>query len=321
MFCGNCGTELKDDAKFCNNCGKPVRKQNHAPVPGAPAENAPPSGSGQKKAQKMNSGKSGTRILVCAAMVIVAAVTIYSVKDFMDPGDGEAPVQQGAQTDSQGGNPSGGQGTGSDGAPVRTQADYAAAQAFATRYGGEWNVEKYFDGSKWKIYELGKRMAITAYNFLNDYSYTTGGYNNIVGYAGGTEGTTCPECKEGKLRRVTGLDGVLLGEYYQCDNCPYYGPGRSSSPVYEYVPIEHHEVHGKDIEYSTPCITLTNKSVDMSGMGGSVFDLTMFRVENINGQDYLINDELRFALTYDGNYLEYCEPDAYGHYQGYYAFL
>ena len=136
MFCSNCGTELKDDAKFCNNCGKPVRKQNHAPVPGAPLGNAPPSSSGQKKAQKMNSGKSGTRLLVCVAMVIVAAVTIYSVKDFMDPGDGKAPVQQGAQTDSQGGNPSGGQGTGSDGAPVRTEADYAAAQAFATRYGG-----------------------------------------------------------------------------------------------------------------------------------------------------------------------------------------
>lgn len=324
MFCGNCGAELKDGTKFCYNCGTPVRKKNDVPAPGEPVENVPQPDSGQKKAQKKSNGKNETRILVCVAMAVVAVVTFYSVKDFMGQGNGMAPVQQGAQTASQGGNPSGGQGTEPDGAPVRTQADYAAAQAFAVRYGGEWNVEKYFDGSRWKIYELGKRMAITAYNFLNDYSYTTGGYNNIVGYEGGEslEGTTCRQCDVGTMRRETGLYAVdLHATKYQCDFCGHEERVGFSKPVYEYVPEERHEVHGKDIEYSTPSITLTNESVDMSGMGGSVFNLTMFRVENINGQAYLINDELRFALTYDGNYLEYCEPDAYGHYQGYYAFL
>ena len=69
---------------------------------------------------------------------------------------------------------------GADGVVVRTEAEYAAAQAFARQYSGEWNVEKYFDGNQWKIYELGKRMAIVAYNFLNDFSYTTGGYPLMI---------------------------------------------------------------------------------------------------------------------------------------------
>ena len=58
----------------------------------------------------------------------------------------------------------------------------------------------------------------------------------------------------------------------------------------------------------------------MSGMGGPVFNLALFRVETINGQEYLINDDFGFAITFDGDYLEYCQPDTYGHYQGYYAF-
>ena len=325
MFCSNCGTELKDDAQFCYNCGNPVLKQNGVPAPGAPAGKSPQPDSGQNRVQKTNNGKSKTRILACAVMVIVAAVTIYSVKGFMDQEGGETPVQQGTQTDPQGGNPSGGQGAEASSAPVRTEADYAAAQAFARKYGGEWNVEKYFDGKQWKTYELGKRMLIAAYNFLNDGSYTTGGYNQIVGYNEVTtgEGRTCPKCSTGKMRRVTGLSALLdAADNLQCDFCWYKEVIRTTkTPIYEYVPKEYHEYHGKDIEYSTPCITLTNEAVDMSGMGGSVFDLKMFRVETINGREYLINDELGFALTYDGSYLEYCEPDTYGHYQGYYAFL
>lgn len=224
------------------------------------------------------------------------------------------------QVDPQEGNASGG--ADMDGVPVRTEADYAAAVNFARQYSGEWNVQKYFDGDQWKIYELGKRLSIVAYNFLNDRSYTTGGYKYLVGYEGGEspEGSTCSECDIGVMRRETGIFAADLGPTkYQCDFCGHEERAKST-PVYEYVPEERHEYHGKDIEYSTPAITISDDGVDMSEMGGPVFDLVMFRVETIDGSDYLISDDLSFAITFDGTYLEYCEPDAYGHYQGYYAF-
>lgn len=37
MFCGNCGTELTEDAKFCPNCGAPapaVVEEREADTPG-----------------------------------------------------------------------------------------------------------------------------------------------------------------------------------------------------------------------------------------------------------------------------------------------
>lgn len=261
------------------------------------------------------------------AMAVVTVVTVFMVRNFMNQAQEsrQAWTPANPQSDFTQANPreeSSSAEAEADGVPVRTEADYAAAVALASRYAGEWNVQKYFDGEQWKIYELGKRMAIAAYNFLNDGSYTTGGYNNIIGYEGGEslEGSTCSECGIGKMRRETGLFAVdLNAAKYQCDFCGHE-ERVASKPVYEYVPEERHEVHGKDIEYSTPSITISNDTVDMSGMGGQVFDLVMFRAETINGSDYLINDDYKFAITYDGKYLEYCEPDAHGHYQGYYAF-
>ena len=46
MFCTNCGTNLKDDARFCVNCGQPVkvRAQSQEAAPAAapaPALTAP----------------------------------------------------------------------------------------------------------------------------------------------------------------------------------------------------------------------------------------------------------------------------------------
>lgn len=262
------------------------------------------------------------------AMAVVTVVTVFMVRGFMNQARGSQqtwtqanPQSDYTQADSKKGGSSAG--AEADDVPARTEADYAAALTFASRYAGEWNVQKYFDGEQWKIYELGKRMAIAAYNFLNDGTYTTGGYNNIVGYEGGEslEGSTCSECGIGMMRRETGFFAVdLNATKYQCDFCGHEERVGLSKPVYEYVPEEHHEVHGKDIEYSTPSITISNDTVDMSGMGGPVFELVMFRVETIKGNDYLINDDLGFAITYDGKYLEYCEPDAHGYYQGYYAF-
>lgn len=243
------------------------------------------------------------RTAVCGAMAVVTVVTVFQVRDFMNQAgeNRQTWVQENTQANYtsanvQEGNSSGGPEAG--GQPEKTEADYLAAQTFARKYAGEWNVEKYFDGGQWKVYEYGKRMAITAYNFLNDGYYTTGGYEKIVGWN-----------TEKEVTYLAGTDVVVAERVV------------GGSPIKEYVPKEYHEYHFKDIEYSTPSITISDEAVDMSGMGGPVFSLSLFRVEIINGQEYLINDDFRFAITFDGSYLEYCEPDTYGHYQGYYAFL
>lgn len=275
----------------------------------------------------MKGENSKMRKATGVAMAVVTLVTVFMVKNSMNQAQesrqtwAQGSTQVNTQVNPQEGDASGGEDM--EGVTVRTEAEYNAAVSFARQYSGEWNVEKYFDGNQWKIYELGKRLAIGAYNYLNDRSYTTGGFKYIVGYEGGEslEGTTCHECDTGVMRRETGIFAVdLSGTKYQCDFCGHEERASGGKPIYEYEPVEHHEVHGKDIEYSTPSITITDEAVDMSEMGGPVFKLVMFRVETINGSDYLINDEFEFAITFDGSYLEYCEPDAHGHYQGYYAF-
>lgn len=261
---------------------------------------------------------STVRKITFAAMICVMAATVFLVRDFTNQAKSlHAPAVSGSAD-----LPEDSFSTADEGSGVQ-EVDYAAVQRCAQRYAGEWNVEKYFTGEDWKIYELGKRMAILAYNFLNDGSYTTGGYNKIVGYSGGSGGGgICSSCGIGHMKLETGVDALLNSgnAVYRCDFCGAESTGGGGSPIYEYVPEEVHEYHGKDIEYSTPSITITEEAVDMSGMGGPVFGLDQFRVETINGEDYLINDEFRFAFVYDGTYLEYCEPDTYGHFQGYYAF-
>ena len=250
----------------------------------------------------MKGENSKIRKVVCGAMAVVTVVTVFRVRDFMNQiqESRQTLVQENLLVNDTSANPKEenfSSKTEAGEVPERTEADYAAAQAYARRYAREGNVEKYFDGGQWKIYEQGKRMAIAAYNFLNDGSYTTGGYNKIVGWNQKKEVTYIAGTNEVIEEKVVG-----------------------STPIKEYVPLERHEYHGKDIEYSTPSITISDETVDMSGMGGPVFNLALFRVETINGQEYLINDDFGFAITFDGDYLEYCQPDTYGHYQGYYAF-
>lgn len=45
MYCGYCGSKLKDDAKFCGHCGKPTKKPAVNPAP-SPAPDRPLSPSG-----------------------------------------------------------------------------------------------------------------------------------------------------------------------------------------------------------------------------------------------------------------------------------
>lgn len=41
MFCGHCGAKVSADAKFCPNCGAPIRTPVHAQPQPAPAYTAP----------------------------------------------------------------------------------------------------------------------------------------------------------------------------------------------------------------------------------------------------------------------------------------
>lgn len=41
MFCGECGTPNPDTNQFCKNCGKPLRKPQHAPAPNPAAAPVP----------------------------------------------------------------------------------------------------------------------------------------------------------------------------------------------------------------------------------------------------------------------------------------
>lgn len=267
----------------------------------------------------MKEGNEIMRKLIGVAMLFVTAATIFMVKGYMDQvsvqsqmrSQGTTQAVQELDSPSQD-NAFGGEDAG--GVREWTAADYAAVQAYVSVYAKEWNVQKYYDGESWKIYELGKRLAIVAYNYLNDYSYDTGGYSRDIGRIPIYEYKILTDLGEIVTERAEGYRPTTKGEVLEKKVVG------SRPAIHEEVPLEHHEYHGTDIEYTTPAITISDETVDMSEMGGPVFDLVMFRVDTVDGKEYLINDDFKFALYYDGTFLEYCEPDAYGHYQGYYAF-
>ena len=64
MFCGKCGAQLEDDAKFCPACGA-VIEQNTA------SEKQKPSGSGIAKIMK-----SPSRMIGVAAVVLVVILAV-----------------------------------------------------------------------------------------------------------------------------------------------------------------------------------------------------------------------------------------------------
>lgn len=267
MYCRNCGSQNSEGGKFCKNCGCDLTA-----VPSS--------------AKEPVKRKSGIRPVVGVAALLVAVVCVTAVilhifNGQMDQTDLAAADMQG-KIDTENDPAKETQiGTSREEKTGYSQEDYDKAAEMADILSMEWYVKKYYDGEEWNTYELGKKMAIVAFNFLNDITIETGGYSYLTG--------------EQRL-------GVRKYKYYT------------------YVPRKVTTYHGKDIEYSCPTIIITRDYVDMSGMDGPVFDISDFRYENINGEDFLINDSANFALMYDGRYLEYCEPDAYGYYQGYYAF-
>lgn len=278
MFCRQCGKNIPEGAEFCRECG------SKAP-------------SVQSKAAKPKNSKSMLFGIIglSAIVVVTTGVCINFIKD-LDNTVNTSDLSQSVQGDT---NPveSSNSDNETEAKDDTKEANPEEVKAFLRNYSGQWKVEKYFDGDEWGTYELGKKMAIAAWNYLNDVTITTGGYDKIVGYDAVKEYTYI----EGTDILI---DSRLVG----------------TTPVYEYVPKKTYAINGTDIDYSAPYIVLNEDTVDMSGMGGPVFNMSMFRVDIIKGRQYLINDDFGFALTYDGDYLEYCEAGAYGQYQGYYAF-
>ncbi|MCC8141139.1 MAG: YARHG domain-containing protein [Lachnospiraceae bacterium] len=81
MFCPNCGTENKDDAKFCGNCGAPLFDQQ--PEPDMPSEEPEPdTPSGEPEHRRFLSTTAGKVVLVvviaaAAAGVSAGAATVH----------------------------------------------------------------------------------------------------------------------------------------------------------------------------------------------------------------------------------------------------
>lgn len=71
-FCGNCGTQLEDNAKICGQCGTPLDGAS-TKIPGLKVVDPEK----QKKLKKM-----GKRIVVLVALVIVAVIAFNVVSQF-----------------------------------------------------------------------------------------------------------------------------------------------------------------------------------------------------------------------------------------------
>ena len=308
MFCPKCGCELDDNAKFCDKCGESIYGGSNVHT---------------KKVKSQGGGKAKktiTAIGTLALLSVVALVTVNITNNFLGDINGEPATSSGISETSEAG-------TGADKQTSKTTDESSdeigkeMAKLFARTYSYDWKVKKYTeDGKNWKTYDLGKKMFIAAYNFLNDHTTTTGG-KQFAGYSiqGTNTSASCPICKTGTLKPIT-----LMSSNWICGACGYteYHPTSTTiTPQYEWVPEETHEYHGKDIYYECPQITITADSVDMRGMGGGVYSIEEFRYEETSeGNDRLVNDKCKFALEYDGRYMNYKEPDEYGYYVGFYAY-
>ncbi len=81
MFCPNCGIQLPDGSKFCNNCGFKVDRKIAAPFSGnTVARPVAPAGLNQNTAQRSekrsSSGMKKYAFIGIAAVLVVAAIVL-----------------------------------------------------------------------------------------------------------------------------------------------------------------------------------------------------------------------------------------------------
>jgi len=89
MFCGECGTQNPDTNQFCKNCGKPLRKVQHAPAPqpaavpaqapAAPVQPAyyPPQPAGYAPAAAPATPPKNTGMLVLSIVSVIAGIAAF----------------------------------------------------------------------------------------------------------------------------------------------------------------------------------------------------------------------------------------------------
>ena len=81
MFCKNCGASLKDDAKFCTQCGTPCESASASAggPAGRPQPAAKPGAAGAFSLSGQNSGTKLALIVSCAIYFVLALVWIVTV--------------------------------------------------------------------------------------------------------------------------------------------------------------------------------------------------------------------------------------------------
>lgn len=285
MYCKNCGKEIVDGAGFCNHCGNAVN--------------------GTRTNAKKNNMLNKYIVLVAVLLLVVGGGTVFLIKYYLgdladakkQANDNEYTTTEAVSDEDVDTNQKATNKNENENKQTKPQ-NYDQLVAFVNDNSQVWYVKQYFDdNNSWLTYELGKKFLIVAHNFLNDYSLSSGSYETV-----GTKTTTT----------VTGSRD-MFGEYH-------INSYSTSQDIKEWVPGETTTYHGKDWKYNCPTIYMSMDGIDMTGMGGSVYSLDEFRYEKIDGDGIIINDGRGFALKRHGDFLEYCEPDAYGYFQGWYAF-
>lgn len=141
MFCRQCGKNIPEGAEFCRECG--------SKVPSVKIKADKP-----KKSKSMLFGIIG----LSAIMVITAGVCISFITN-LDNTVNTSDLPQAVQVDSESVESDNSDNEAEEKKETK-EKNPEEVKAFLRNYGGQWRVEKYFDGEKWGIYELGKKMAI-----------------------------------------------------------------------------------------------------------------------------------------------------------------
>ena len=105
MFCNQCGTRLSDGAKFCRQCGAPVRyapQQSHSAQPPAQPQAAPQKtfrtdAAIQGAAKKAGGGLLG-KLVKTVLVLAVGGTVVFAARDLFSGGGGGEPTRTGGNT-------------------------------------------------------------------------------------------------------------------------------------------------------------------------------------------------------------------------------
>lgn len=83
MYCTNCGSELKEGAKFCTGCGAPAEQaeDEHKVISEEQIDPQIPKGHGQKEKGESSAKKMAVKIVLLAAVIVASLLLIYNMID------------------------------------------------------------------------------------------------------------------------------------------------------------------------------------------------------------------------------------------------